>query len=170
MSARWRFTLAQAITLALAIALVAVLFVVAARNFLPGESGGGVAGGALGSWRISDGAQPLGQIARGFDLPGQAGVAPALLVLGAALNSAFLIVLATAAALVAGVPLGFWLAIHAPRRAMGTLKGAANVGVAFPHSSLRSCCRSRRWRRRDGWAIWSSPCTASASMAISSFR
>jgi peptide/nickel transport system permease protein len=68
----------------------------------------------------------------GFDLAGQVGLTPLELVLIAALNSAFLVLLATALALVIGVPLGFWLAIHAPRRLVLLLKGVTNLGVAFP--------------------------------------
>lgn len=124
--------LENALTLLLVVGVGALLFFVAARNFLATTSSAGVAGSALQGWQISAGAQPFGQVIRGFDLATQAGVSPPVLVLLAAANSASLVVLATAFALLAGVPAGFWIAIHAPPRWVTALKTAANVGVAFP--------------------------------------
>lgn len=66
------------------------------------------------------------------DLAARANTSLPVLVAGAALNSAFLAVLATTGALVLGVPLGFWLAIHAPRRVAEVLRSVTNVGVALP--------------------------------------
>ncbi len=129
---RWRIVLGTALTLTLALGVVALIFLLAARNFIASTSSAGIAGSALPGWAIRPGAQPFGQVSPGFDLAGQVGVTPVELVLLAALNSAFLVLLATAVALVIGVPVGFWLAIHAPRRLVVILKGATNLGVAFP--------------------------------------
>lgn len=118
--------------LLLSVAVAAVLLFFAGRNFLASTSSGGLAGSALQGWRIADGLQPLGQLTRGFDLAQQAGVSDVALVLAAALNSAFLVLLATGAALVLGVPIGFWLALHAPRSIGPLLRAGTNVGVAFP--------------------------------------
>jgi peptide/nickel transport system permease protein len=124
--------LENAFTLVLVVGVGALLFFLAARNFLATTSTAGVAGSALQGWQISTGAQPFGQVVRGFDLAAQAGVSPVVLVLLAAANSAFLVTLATTFALLAGVPAGFWIAIHAPPWSVTALKSAANVGVAFP--------------------------------------
>lgn len=129
---RWPLFVGNAFTLALAFITVTLLFLLAARNFIGAGSGLGISGSALQGWTISEGVQPFGQVIRGFDLADQAGVSPVILVLLATLNSSFLVLLATFVALLAGVPVGFWLAIHAPRRAVAALRGAANVGVAFP--------------------------------------
>jgi peptide/nickel transport system permease protein len=127
-----RVIVGNAVTLALAIGVAAMLLYFAARNFLPASSSAGLAGSALQGWSISEGVQPFGRVVPGFDLAGQAGTPGALLVLLAALNSAFLVLLATGVAMAVGVPLGFWLAIHAPRRVVGALRAGTNIGVAFP--------------------------------------
>jgi len=129
---RWRVVIGTALTFALALGVVVFIFYAAARNFFAATSGAGIAGSALRGWTIRPGAQPFGQAFQGFDLATQAGVTPLELVLLALLNSAFLVLLALAIALVIGVPLGFWLAIHAPRRLVVLLRSATNVGVAFP--------------------------------------
>jgi peptide/nickel transport system permease protein len=123
---------ATAASLVLAIAVVGVLFLAASRNYLAATSGAGVAGSALQGWHISEGSQPFGQAVPGFDLAAQAGVSPPVLVFLAAVNSAFLALLATVIALCLGVPLGFWLAVHAPRSLVPLIKNVASVGVAFP--------------------------------------
>jgi peptide/nickel transport system permease protein len=56
---------------------------------------------------------------------------PALVGL-AALNSAFLVVPAASLAVAVGVPLGFWIALHAPRRAVGVIRPLTNLGIALP--------------------------------------
>ena len=61
-----------------------------------------------------------------------AGVPLPVLVASAALNSTFLAGLAAGAALVSGIPFGFWLAIHAPRPLSELLRSATNVGIALP--------------------------------------
>jgi peptide/nickel transport system permease protein len=66
------------------------------------------------------------------DLASRANTSLLVLVASAALNSAFLAVLATTGALLVGAPLGFWLAIHAPRRVGEVLRSVTNVGVAVP--------------------------------------
>jgi peptide/nickel transport system permease protein len=129
---RWRVLLGTALTVGLALGVVALIFLLAARNFFAATSGTGLAGSALRGWTIRPGAQPFGQVFPGFDLAAQAGLTPLELVLLAVLNSAFLVLLAVAVALVVGVPLGFWLAIHAPKRVVVLLRSATNVGVAFP--------------------------------------
>ena len=129
---RWRLLIGNLLTLSIAVAVVGLLFLLAARNYLAASAGSGLSGSALQGWTIGQGVQPFGQVIAGFDLAAQAGVTPAVLVLLAGLNSAFLVLLATGVALAAGVPVGFWLAIHAPRRLVTLLRSAANVGVAFP--------------------------------------
>ena len=129
---RTRPVLIGALTLLLVVAVVTLLFLLATRNFIASRSAGGLAGSTLQGWQISEGVQRFGEVVPGFDLAARAGMAPPALVLLATLNSAFLVVLATGLALGIGVPVGFWVAVHAPRRLVVLLKSAANVGVAFP--------------------------------------
>lgn len=56
---------------------------------------------------------------------------PALIVESAA-RSSILVALATGLALALGVPLGFWLAIHAPRRVADAMRPALLVGITVP--------------------------------------
>jgi peptide/nickel transport system permease protein len=130
--ARWRAITVGLITASLLLAVVLLLFLFAARNFAASRSGGGLAGSALQGWQISEGVQRFGEVQLGFDLAAQAQLPGPLLVLVALLNSAFLVLLTTALVMAAGVPVGFWLAVHAPRRLVGSLRSVANLGVAFP--------------------------------------
>jgi peptide/nickel transport system permease protein len=130
--ARWRPLALVGGTAVLVIAVVLLLFLLAAMNFTASRSSAGVAGSALPGWQISEGVQRFGEIRLGFDLAAQADLPGPLLVALALLNSAFLVVLSTGLVMAVGVPLGFWLAIHAPRWLVGFLKSGANVGVAFP--------------------------------------
>lgn len=114
------------------VSVMAVLLLLAARNFMPSVSGSGVAGSALRGWDPRTEVAPFGTMTMGFDLAAQAGVSAPILVLMSALNSAFLVLLAAAAALTTGIPLGFWLAVHAPRQLVVLIKTTTNVGVAFP--------------------------------------
>jgi peptide/nickel transport system permease protein len=127
-----RLLLREFVMVAVVVGVIAALFLVAARNFMPSVSGAGVAGSAIRGWDARTEVAPFGTVTMGFDLAAQAGESAPALVLLSALNSAFLVLLAAAAALTAGIPLGFWLAVHAPRRLVVLIKTAANVGVAFP--------------------------------------
>lgn len=128
----WRVAIGACVTLVTIVGLAGILFLLAARNFLPSVSAGGVAGSSLSGWRLTESAQPLGTVHPGFDLAGQVGLSPLMLVLSAALHSSLLVLLSTALAIGIGVPVGFWLAIHAPRPLVLAIAGTANVGVAFP--------------------------------------
>src|SRR5512146_1382729 len=99
----WRAVFTTLGTLVLALAVVVALFLFAARNFVASTSHSGVAGSALQGWSIRPGAQPFGQVVPGFDLASQAGMSDPELVLVSALNSAFLIVIATGLAIALGV-------------------------------------------------------------------
>jgi ABC-type dipeptide/oligopeptide/nickel transport system permease component len=114
------------------IAVTAVLFLLAARWYAPGSGSIGAIAGGLNAWPMRSSPADLGQLLAVRALAAQAGVAPELLVLGASLNSAFLIVLALMLASLLGVPTGFWLAIHAPRRLVTAVGSITNLGVSLP--------------------------------------
>jgi len=95
-------------TLVLFLAVGVALFLLARSHYLPSSGQ---------FWNVPG---PNGGVFFGAtdpqDLAARANVPLLVLVLGAALNSAFLALLAIGSALLLGVPFGFWLAIHAPRR------------------------------------------------------
>jgi len=120
-----------AVGLVLVLVVTAVLFEFAARWYSAGSAAFGSAAG-LNFWNTRGAPAPLGAVTPGLDLAAQAGVSGVVLVLAAAWNSMFLVVLATALAAGLGVPLGFWLAVHAPRSVVATLRSVTNVGIALP--------------------------------------
>ncbi len=110
-------------TAALFLAVAGLLFLLARPHYLPSPGTfWNVLGGEGG---VYDGTTPQ-------DLAARAGTSVPVLVLAAALHSAFLAILAIGAALVLGVPFGFFLAIHAPRRIGEALRSVTNLGVALP--------------------------------------
>ena len=109
-----------------------VLFALAARWFVGGLPSFGAAAGAVTVWTLRATPSDTGVVSPAADLAVRAGVPGAVLVLGAALNSAFLIVIACAIACGIGIPLGFWLAVHAPPRLVALVASLTTLGVALP--------------------------------------
>lgn len=116
----------------LGVGSVGLVFLLAARRFVASASGAGVAGSAIPGWNITASPSDFGNVSRGFDLSAQAGESSIALVLHATLNSAALLVIAVSLAVAVGVPLGFWLSLHAPRPLVAVTLGLTSLGVAFP--------------------------------------
>lgn len=114
----------MAATIGLFLAVSAGLFVLARSHYLPSTAQFWVIPGPSGAFLLG--------VTEPQDLAARANVSLPALVLGASLNSAFLVVLASVSALILGIPFGFWLAIHAPRRVAELLRSLTNVGVALP--------------------------------------
>jgi len=113
----------NALTIGLFLTVAGLLFLLARPHYLPSPGTfWNILGGEGG---VYDGTTPQ-------DLAARAGTTVMVLVLAAALHSAFLAILAIGAALVLGVPFGFYLAIHAPRRIAEALRSFTNLGVALP--------------------------------------
>jgi peptide/nickel transport system permease protein len=81
-------------------------------------------------WTLHDPYPP--QPDQQFDLAAQSNTTALGIVAESALRSSVLVVLATALALGLGVPLGFWLALHAPRRLAGFVRTTATLGGTLP--------------------------------------
>lgn len=127
-----RAAVGQILALALIPGAAALLLLLAARNFAPSVTVGGLAGGAIGGWSLRGTPAAFGEIVLGFDLAAQANLTAPALVVRSALNSAILIALAWGLAIGSAIPLGFWLALRAPRSLLAALRAVAGVGVAFP--------------------------------------
>lgn len=110
-----------------------VLFALAAARFAANTGQASLGASDLTIWLLHPNANPVG-LATGptGDLAAKSNTTlPALLGL-AALNSFFLVLPAVVLAVVVGVPLGFWVALHAPARAVGFLRAVTNLGIALP--------------------------------------
>lgn len=119
---RWLLPLSLLGSFALTVGVAWVLYATAAPRYLP-------SGGSVWILRGAPGVVPPSGSAT---LLGDAGTPlPATLLL-ATFNSSFLVVLAVGIALVLGVPLGFYLALHAPRRLETALRALTNIGVGVP--------------------------------------
>lgn len=109
--------------LGLSLIVAAVVFRIALSNYLPSP-------GLV--WNVLAAPRAIAGPIQGQDLAASAGVPVAVLLFGAALNSAFIVVLAAGLAVIVGIPLGFWLAIHAPRSFSRVLRSVMSLGLAFP--------------------------------------
>lgn len=115
----------------LVLAVTTLLFALATRWYAPGAGTFGAVAGGLNAWFTRAFPTDMAFTA-GHSLAAQAGVNGVVLVLAAALNSAFLVLLAIGIASLLGVPAGFWIAIHAPRRLVSLLRSITNLGIALP--------------------------------------
>jgi len=115
--------LPDVLSIAMFLAVAGVLFLLARPHYLPSPGQ---------FWNILGGVGGVHDATTPQDLASRANTSVVVLVLGAALNSAFLAVLAIGSALLLGVPFGFYLAIHAPRRVGEALRWVTNLGVALP--------------------------------------
>ena len=120
-------------TAAVVVAVVLILFVLAAARFSPNAGPANVGANNPTIWLLHPAASaigpasgPTGNLAR----LSQGGVVG--LIAQSAVNSAFLVIPASLLAALAGVPLGFWVALHAPARLVGGLRAVTNLGVALP--------------------------------------
>jgi peptide/nickel transport system permease protein len=128
----WRPGLVVGSTALLGLVVVLLLYEFAARWYAPGQASFGAAGGTLNLWVVRGEPTPLELARGGLDLSARAGVPGAILVLAAAWNSMFLVLLAITLACVLGIPAGFWLAVHAPRSLVSVLRSLTNLGIALP--------------------------------------
>ena len=131
---RWLLPFAALVVTALVVvAVVLVLFVLAAARFSPNAGPANIGANNLTIWllhpttsAIGPASVPTGDVAR----QSQTGFVG--LIAQSALNSAFLVIPASLLAALVGVPLGFWVALHAPARLVGGLRALTNLGVALP--------------------------------------
>jgi ABC-type dipeptide/oligopeptide/nickel transport system permease component len=110
-------------TVGLFLAVAVALFLLARPHYLPSPGS---------FWNLLGGDGGVYDATAPQDLARRAGTSPLMLVLAAALHSAFLAVLAIGGALALGVPFGFYLATHAPRQVATALRSFTNLGVALP--------------------------------------
>jgi len=123
-----RLLFRQALLLSMTVVLVVVvaggLFLLARSHYLPSTAPfWNVPGPSGGVFFFSSAPQ---------DLASRANLPVLLLILEAAMNSAFLVFFATGSAVALGVPFGYWLAIHAPRQVSDILRTLTNLGVGLP--------------------------------------
>jgi ABC-type dipeptide/oligopeptide/nickel transport system permease component len=111
--------------------VTALLFLLAVRWYSPGSGSFGAIAGGLNAWPTRSSPTDFGDVSATRGLT-QQGATPILLISAAALNSALLLVLAVLVACALGVPAGFWIAIHAPRRVVSLLRSMTNLGIALP--------------------------------------
>jgi peptide/nickel transport system permease protein len=109
------------------------LFALAAARFSANVGAASLGGSNVTVWLLHPIASPIG-LATGAtgDLAAQSNTNLLGLVASAALNSTFLLVPAALFAALIGVPLGFWIALHAPAWAVGLLRALTNLGIALP--------------------------------------
>ncbi|MDQ6859343.1 MAG: ABC transporter permease [Chloroflexota bacterium] len=115
--------LPNAMTIGLFVGVAGMLFLLARPHYLPSP-------GTF--WNILGGEGGIFDATAPQDLAGRSDTSVLVLVLVAALHSALLAMLAIGVALGVGVPFGFYLAIHAPRRIGEGLRSVTNLGVALP--------------------------------------
>ena len=115
------------------VAVSLVLFALATARFSANTGQVSLGASDLTVWLLHANANPIG-LATGptGDLAAKSNTTLPALVGLAALNSAFLLVPAALLAVLLGVPLGFWVALHAPRRAVGAFRALTNLGIALP--------------------------------------
>lgn len=101
-----RAAVGQILALALIPGAAALLLLLAARNFAPSVTAGGLAGSAIGGWSLRGTPAAFGEIVLGFDLAAQANLTAPALVVRSALNSAILIALAWGLAIGSAIPVG----------------------------------------------------------------
>lgn|GEM_PF-3540436 len=113
--------------------VVVVLFVLATARFAPNSGASNLGGNNPTIWLLHPSATAIGpSVLPTGSLARQAPGGLIGLIAQSTLNSAFLLVPAALLASVVGVPLGFWVAIHAPARLVGALRAVTNLGVALP--------------------------------------
>lgn len=122
---------ALALTAAVILAVTLVLFVLAVARFSP-NTGAVIGSNNPAIWLLRPNAAPLGLPLNAGDLSATAHQPLIVLVALAALNSAFLAFPAAIFAALLGIPLGFWVSLHAPPRIVGLLRAVTNLGVALP--------------------------------------
>jgi peptide/nickel transport system permease protein len=125
------FALVSSLFIVVAVSLG--LFVLAAARFSANTGQVSLGASDLTVWLLHANPTPIGATTGTTgDLAAKSNTTLPLLVALAALNSAFLVVPAALIATVVGVPLGFWVALHAPRRWVGALRAVTNLGIALP--------------------------------------
>ena len=113
--------------------VVVLLFALASARFAPNVGSANLGANNPTVWPLHPNATPLGP--SGLPVGNLARTAPGGLVgliAQSTLNSAFLLVPAALLASLIGVPLGFWVALHAPARLVGAMRAVTNLGVALP--------------------------------------
>ncbi|HAF10708.1 MAG TPA: hypothetical protein DCK98_11600 [Chloroflexi bacterium] len=115
------------------VAVSLVLFALATARFSANTGQVSLGASDLTVWLLHPNANPVG-LATGptGDLAAKSNTTLPVLVGLAAVNSAFLLVPAALLAVIVGVPVGFWVALHAPKRAVGALRALNNLGIALP--------------------------------------
>ena len=110
-----------------------VLFVLAAARFSANTGQASLGASDLTIWLLHPNANAVG-LASGptGDLAAKSNTTLPALVGLAAVNSSLLLLPAALLAVLIGVPLGFWVALHAPARAVGFLRAVTNLGIALP--------------------------------------
>ena len=119
------------VSLVLVLGVVYGLFALAARHYAPSAPASGASASAVKGWVIvaPGQAEPL---TPSLDLAHQAATSGVALIATAGLNSAVLLLVACALAFVIGIPLGFWVAVSAPRPVAAAVRATSSVGITFP--------------------------------------
>ena len=108
-----------------------ILFVLAVARFSP-NVGAIVGANNPAIWLLRPSAAALGLSPNAGSLVAITRTPLVVLVMQAALNSVFIALPATLLAALLGIPLGFWVALHAPRGVVGLLRVVTNLGIALP--------------------------------------
>jgi peptide/nickel transport system permease protein len=115
------------------VATSVVLFGLAAARFSANTGQVSLGASDLTVWLLHPNATPIGLATTPTaDLAAKSNTTLPALVGLAALNSAFLVLPAATLSILVGVPLGFWIALHAPGRALGAIRALTNLGIALP--------------------------------------
>lgn len=124
---------ATASTALVILGLALVLFALAAARFSANTGSASLGASDLTVWLLHPNATAIGPAAGATgDLASRSNTTLPALVAQAALNSAFLLFPASLLAVLVGLPLGFWVALHAPKGAFGVLRALTGVGIALP--------------------------------------
>lgn len=134
---RKRSSLAPIVALILSIGVVValslVLFALAATRFTAYTGQVTLGASDLTVWLLHAAPSPVGfATSPTGNLVAQSNTTLWALIGLAAVNSAFLLFPAASIAVVVGVPLGFWIALHAPPHVVGVIRALSNLGVALP--------------------------------------
>jgi len=129
----WSSAVSMLASLALVLAVAYGVLALAARHYAPSgpNSLTGASASAINGWVLVPPGQPK-PVNPPLDLARQAGLGAGELVGGAALNSAFLLVLALGIALGIGIPLGFWVGVSGPRLVADGIRATTSIGITFP--------------------------------------
>ncbi len=121
------------VTALVVVGVTLALFLLAAARFAPNGGPGRLGANDLTIWLLRANPAPIGlaSVPTG-DVAAQANRSLPALIAQSALNSAFLVVPAALLAALIGVPLGFWVALHAPPRLVAVLRAVTNLGIALP--------------------------------------